>query len=103
MFHVKHSSLFPNTEIPENHIQQILNINPPGNSGKGAGGKAKIFGNQFNIKAGRTSALQVVETIIKRGTMTGAGRCWARAGMENVGNLAMECFQQGIKTLFGFG
>ena len=44
MFHVKHPPLFPNTEIPENHIQQIFDIDAAGDAGEGAGGAAQVFG-----------------------------------------------------------
>ena len=38
---------FPDTEIPENNIQNILDIDPPGDASQGPYGKPEVFGYQL--------------------------------------------------------
>lgn len=39
--------LFPDTELPKNHLQDILDINAPGQSAERAGGQAQFFRQDF--------------------------------------------------------
>ena len=73
MFHVKQFleagivyRLFSDAEIPENDIQNVLDIDPSGQAAQGAGGQAQIFGHQLRLSSLQSAHPQGVSCVLKQ-------------------------------------
>ncbi len=70
---VSRETLFADTELAENHVQQILDIDPPRDPAKGIAGAAEFFGSQLKGKRGIQSFPNGPEAFLKGRAMAGAG------------------------------
>jgi hypothetical protein len=67
--------LFPDAKVAENHVQDVLDIDPAGEAAKRAGSNAQLLGQQI-LAARHFSALsppQGGQDLLKRPTVTLAG------------------------------
>ena len=80
LFHVKHPcGLHPDTEIPEDHVEDILHIDSARESSQGTGSQPQILGNEFvAVSPVRTRCIlpkherpaQTLDGICETGAMT---------------------------------
>src|SRR5664279_900979 len=93
--------LFADAEVPENHVQDILDIDPAGEAPKRAGGDAQLLRQQI-LAGGDFAALgpaQGGQDVLKRVAVARAGhQRGLRPGQEPLG-VARQLGQKVVKTL----
>ena len=91
VFHVKHFplGLFANAEIRKDHVQQILDIDPPGHATKRAHCHAKVFCNEFRVTApAGQCGIHVRQALLQRGTVPLPCNKGVSASLEDAGRHA---------------
>ncbi len=80
MFHVKQPGvlcrrLLPDTEVPEDHVEHVLDINPAGETAESGGCQAKLLSDDFFPSGvlARGRPLQRIQGVLKGSPVTGPG------------------------------
>ena len=78
MFHVKHADLLSDAEFREDHVQQILDIDPARDAAQRCGGQTQILGDQRRLipasgpLKGRSSLFKAGPVPLSSGSRRGA-------------------------------